>query len=543
MGVAASTSKAEFGGRVPVRRKSRKPLAASHNILLMRRKKKRAGRVKDTEAEAEIDTEEDTDHGGGAAVDAVGKGLVGGGAGAAAGGGDADGGVSSWILRGLPRGPTRSLSGFVRYLQHDMPTEAMQGVICTLGSFPWSDWRHLSEEDKEYITAYVWDLWMALPVLVHGLPGDPEALACASLCKTVQDVLRVLVAFLEGKTVGGLGHPAVDPETVPLLSSFVRLHRLGIITYSSQPEKLDSRTELETIGLQKLVENGQGYEWRQDGYISGYIPLRFLDKMVRFVEIHPSKRVSAHFNFLTRDGSPEFRTVGYKGRLNEKYGFLSAPVHFDKRVRLVNEEGQPQSPWVSNAPDHRVVNRFGFAKPLPDDPGSMSGAHRFHSLDIFGLPEATLEACRDHYVVMFHLEAYADDEAIDLPDDLAKFFDDIVAPQDRVLGDAPTLFGYIEKAHDALKAAGVTDLPQFKARKQEYIRDMAKQQKSRFEGMLDTIEDEYDDYITEWEDLTATALGPKKPLVPRDDWIATRVDKGRARMKAFFKKTYVDWTW
>jgi hypothetical protein len=138
---------------------------------------------------------------------------------------------SRWLLQGLPRGSMRdTLIEFFNFLVTSADT--FRYIIRTLGSFPLSDMKNMRAVDRSYLIAYIQDLWILLPRLRDNYA---LALAEASLCSSVHDVLRLQAAYLQGKTAANFNHAGrLSEETIPMVSSFLRLTRLGIITSSSQ---------------------------------------------------------------------------------------------------------------------------------------------------------------------------------------------------------------------------------------------------------------------------------------------------------------------
>ncbi len=370
--------------------------------------------------------------------------------------------VSKWLVEGLPRGRSKTIVEFLEFMKENSSVDLFRSILCTLGAFPMSDLKHLKDQDKQYLVTYVYHLWMVFPKFQLHATSTNVAAAEGSMCVTTADVLRLLVAYLQGKTLFNVTrHPAVDKETVPLLSSFQRLHRLGVITTSSQAEILDGSllASLEEVSFEVMPPAGDGkaYVVRQDAYITGAMTSALKEHAVRFVETHSSKRISGCFiHALTK----ETIRVGLRAK-NATRGYRS------KRYSPINADGHPTGPWIEYY--GKEVDQYGMYVHAAD--GLFGEDYEGRTLDTESLSAGTADALNTEYPWSFEIVAHADAAgAIDLPDELVRYLNDIVPPAQRIVGDAPTLLGYLSAAREELKAAGFADLGDtLKTQKEEYV--------------------------------------------------------------------------
>ncbi len=405
-------------------------------------------------------------------------------------------------------------------------------IIFTLGAFPMSDIKHLNEQDKEYLLTYVYDLWMIMPMLRPSHKG-PVAMAERGICHSVADVVRLWIAYLEGKSSASIhGHPKVDAETVPLLSSFVRLHRLGIPTFNSQPEVLDepllSRQDTFFFLVPPPVGDGKVYVGRQDGYVTGYMTETQMKHALRFVERHPSRRLSGIFRFTN---------IGIEPPLpNRIVGLLAKHppgTYRRKRYSPLAPDGTPKGPWIADNPEGWPVDKHGFALRHSREFHPLEDLHPHVETDWFS--DEVGRKLKSTYCWMYDITAHADSAgSIDLPDDLARFFSSIVPAEERIIGDAPTLFGSILKAHDQLKADGVMQTERLAARKEDYVRKATQNMHEEMHDKLPTIismaEEEYQEMLIEKGDEDAE--NPDKLKTPE---AKTFIDRYVSGMKRTFE--------
>jgi hypothetical protein len=406
--------------------------------------------------------------------------------------------VSKWLVEGLPRGRSKTIVEFLEFMEENSSVDLFRSILCTLGAFPMSDLKHLEDQDKQYLVTYVYHLWMVFPKFqLHATSSDLTA-AEGSMCVTTADVLRLLVAYLQGKTlVNVTGHPAVDKETVPLLSSFQRLHRLGVITTNSQPEILDASllASHEEVRFEVMPPAGDGkaYVVRQDAYITGAMTSALKEYAVRFVETHSSKRISGCFiHALTK----ETIRVGLKAK-NATKGYRP------KRYSPINADGHPTGPWIERHGEE--VDQYGMYVHAAD--GLFGEVYEGGILYTKSLSAVAADALNTEYPWRFKIIAHADAAgAIDLPDELVRYFNDLVPPAQRIVGDAPTLLAYLSAAREELKAAGFADLGDtLKTQKEDYVR----QEEGRVTLELIRDKDEMrDQAIESYEDYCADRAIP-----------------------------------
>ena len=419
--------------------------------------------------------------------------------------------VSPWLLRDLPRAnPARTLQEFHDLECEDWSLETKKSIFQTLASFPIADFKHLEVQDQQYLAQYVWDLWM---LTSQDEGGEMMGEVDFAFCKEVEDVIRLHIALLEGKAVFNF----IAPETVPLLTAFVRLHRLGFITDNSQPEILDrliagGRRDVDFRGPEKLGIPGKMYVCRQSAYVSGYMPYKLLSHAIRFVETHWSRRVRAEFRIKDSRDAP--MVVGFgKERKERRKRF----AEFDEVT------GRVVGPWTADTDSTRYVDttdRFGF---MPES--SASATRDFEHYEKDGLPESVSEAFNESLNVKFNISVIADDKPVDLSRDMVDFFSEVVPPAERIVGDATTVITILEGIRAGLKAQGV-DVPGL-------VRDRHAQYTELHRLRLEPVDD---------ESLNAAFDDTGKHESKRGKWIMNQKAQRKSR-NAFIQRNVFDRVW
>jgi hypothetical protein len=103
--------------------------------------------------------------------------------------------------------------------------------------------------------------------------------------KTYKDLIATNVAFLQGKLPYTPYHGGpIDPETVPLMKSLVKINKAGFLSIEGQPSSHEVKFVEHTWKDNEGKTAGNWwYANEQKSYICGFMPKEHLEKFIRFM--------------------------------------------------------------------------------------------------------------------------------------------------------------------------------------------------------------------------------------------------------------------